>query len=224
MTVLNLQVGASNGDSEHVSGTNDAGRAVTVSGTCTITNTVLSPGSHNNNNEWTIAARFTNVTVPNAATINSATFVLKAQGSYDASPNVVSFHVSAQAADNAGALTTNNGDLNVTARPRSTADAGEWVQTSVTAETDYSRSCTSIIQETVNRAGWVSGNALVILIDTHANTSVGEWQDYYSYDNTASKAPKLDIDYADAGGQPAIIRTQGVPTGRGISDRPRRWN
>lgn len=198
MTVLNLQVSTGNDDSHQESISEDSGRNVTGSGVCDLTATVLSPGSHSVI-EWSIAARFLNVTVSNAATITSATFQMRAQATYSAGSNVIKFWVSAQAADNAGALTNIGGDLNVTNRPRTTAVSAAWTQTSVTANTWYTIDVTTVIQEIVNRAGWVSGNAIVILVDTHADTTSGEWQDYYSYNGAAASAPKLDIDYTAGG-------------------------
>ena len=199
MTTLNLQVGTGNDDSHQESIANDSGRAVTSSGVCVLTATTFSPGSHSSGNEWTAAARFTGVTVANAATITTATFQLRCAGTYNASPNVVKFWVSAQAADNAGALTTTGGNLNTTARPRTTAVSAAWTQTSLTLDTWYSIDITTVIQEIVNRAGWASGNAIVVLVDTHADTTVSEWQDYYSYNGAAASAPKLDIDYTTGG-------------------------
>jgi len=197
MATLNLQVAASGGDSDMGSIANDVGRSVTSSGIISLTRTILSPGSHSNNDEWTIAARFTGVTIPQGSTINSAAFQMRANATYSASPSVIRLYVSAQASDNAGALSSSSGDLNTTARPRSTASATV-VQTSITGGVWTSVTITSVIQEIVNRAGWSSGNAIVILVDTHEDTTVGEWQDYDAYDGSAAGAPKLDIDYGGA--------------------------
>jgi uncharacterized protein YjdB len=49
---------------------------------------------------------------------------------------------------------------------------------------------TAIIQEIVNRAGWVSGNSLVIII-TGTGERVAE-----SYDGVSSAAPSLHVDYS----------------------------
>lgn len=187
------QVSASADDSRMSNIVNDSGRNVTASGVCSLTETILAPGSHGGNDEWSVAARFTTITTAQGATISSASFTLTAQATYNAGASTISYLVSAQASDNAGALTSASGNLNTTARPRTTAVSAAWNQTSVTAETEYSIDITSVIQEIVNRAGWASGNAIVILVDTNTTTSLGEWQDYYSYDGTAAKAPKLTI-------------------------------
>jgi len=211
MATLNLQAGASGDDSDMQSIADNSGRAVTASGTVSLTRSVLSPGSHNSGDEWSVAARFTGVTIDNAAPINTAAFQMRANSSYSASPSVVKYWISAQASDNAGALSGTSGDLNITARARSTATAVIDV-TSVTVGTWYSTDMTAVIQEIVNRAGWANGNAIVILVDTHWDCDVGEWQDFDSYDGAAAGAPKLDIDYgAAATGQPVSFRGAHIP-------------
>lgn len=207
MPTLNLTL-AANGDDVHgVAVTNDAGKRPDVG--IISDGTLLQPGSHGNNDEYTCAARFTGVTIPQGATINSADFSMVADGTYDASPNVVRFWVCCQAADNAGALaTTGSADLDGATRPGTTADS-TWTQTSVTGGTRYTVSITSAVQEVINRAGWVSGNAIVILVDTHADTTTGEWQDYRAFNHAsggASGGPHLDITYTTGGaGGPAFV-------------------
>jgi hypothetical protein len=180
-----------------------SGRAVgTGTNTSAIAASPISPGSHGSNNEFSAGFRFTGVTVPQAATITSATFTLRPFADYNAGANTIRYHVSGQAADNAAAFSTSGGDLNTTNRPRTTADAGPWTQTSILASTPESISVTAVVQEIVNRGGWVNGNALVILIDTHTDTTTSEWQDYVSYDGTPANAATLDITYTTGGGQP----------------------
>lgn len=217
MPVLNLTVGASADDARTDGTNNDAGRNVTATAGVTLTDTILSPGSHNSNDEWTVGARFTAVTIPQGATINSATFSLKAQATYNAGANVIAYLVSAQAADNPGAFTVTGGNLNITNRPRTTAVSAQWTQTSVTGGTRYSIDITSVIQEIVNRAGWTSGNAIVILVDTHPNTTQGEWQDYYAYDDATDRTnnpPQLSIDYTSGGGNVTVGLTGVSATGQ----------
>lgn len=216
MTTLNLQVGSSAGDAHAGSINNDSGRNVTTGANInSLTDNPLSPGSHGANDEYTAAFRFTSVNVPQGSTINSAVFKWTAQATYNAGANTVSFLVSAQASDNAPALTATGSGENLRAstgtapRPRTTAVSAAWNQTSVVADTEYSIDVTSVIQEIVNRVGWVSGNAIVILVDTNTTTTQSEWQDYYSYDGSTTKAAKLDIDYGAGGaGKPMYAYMQ----------------
>ena len=206
MTTLNLQVNTSGGDAHAGSINNDSGRTVTTGANInSLTDNPLSPGSHGNNDEYTAAFRFTGVTVPQGSTINSASFKLTGQATYNAGANTVSFLVSAEAHDNAPALVATGSGENLRSstgtapRPRTTAVSAAWNQTSIVVDTEYSIDVTSVIQEIVNRAGWVSGNAILIIVDTNTTTTLNEWQDYYSYDGSTTKAAKLDIDYTVAG-------------------------
>lgn len=212
MPTLNLQVASSAGDAHAGSINNDSGRSVTtgahiLSSPNQLTATILSPGSHGSGDEYSAAARFVSVTVPQGATISSATFKMTAQATYNAGANTISYLVSAEASDNAPALTNSgagsslriSGETTLVNRPRTTAVSAAWNQNSVTADNEYSIDVTSVIQEIVNRAGWVSGNAILIVVDTNTTCTSGEWQDYYSYDGTAAKSPKLDITYSVGG-------------------------
>lgn len=199
MTTLNLQVATGNDDSLTGSGANNAGRSVTGSATVTLTDAILPPGSHGNNDECTIAARFTGAAAIQGTTINTATFQMRANATYDAGGNVVKFYVSAHDADSPAALTNTAGDLNITARPRTTATA-VWTQTAVTGGNWYTVDITSVIQELADRPGF--GGTIVILVDTHEDTTTGEWQDYDSYNGAPAAAPKLDIDYSAGGTEP----------------------
>lgn len=212
MPTLTVTVAASADDAQHQSINNDSGRNVTTGDVTVLNNTLLSPGSHSGNDEWTIGARFLGVTVPKDATINSATFSMKAQGTYTTG-GAVSYLVSAQAADNPATFSVGTDDMDVTTRPRTTAVSAVWNQNSVTAGTRYSIDITSVIQEIVNRAGWVSGNAIVTFVDTDTTTTLGEWQDYYAFDDTTDQTnnpPQLFIDYTVGGGSDVTVGATGV--------------
>lgn len=218
MATLNLQVSTGNNDSHMSSITDDSGRNVTDSAACSLTSSLLSPGSHGGNDEYTIAALFTGAAAIQGTTINSATFQMRANATYDAGANVIKFYVSAHDTDSPAALSTTGGDLNVTTRPRTTAVA-TWTQTSVIGGNWYTVDITSVIQELADRPGF--GGTIVVLVDTHEDTTLGEWQDYDSYNGAAAGAPKLDIDYSVAGGDPEGGLVGGKLTGSGILMRGR---
>lgn len=197
-TTLNLQAGASSDDSHQQSIPSDAGRNVTGGGTCSLTATILSPGSHSAGDEWSVAAAFT-LNVAQGETITEAIFSLRANATYSAGSNVIKLYASVQDSDAPGALTSGGGDLNAAARPRTTATTVLDV-TSVTGGTWYEWDITAAVQELVDRAGWVSGNRCVVLVDTHEDTTTNEWQDFDSYDGAPVGAPKLDVTYGSGGG------------------------
>jgi hypothetical protein len=209
-------VSASADDAHMPSIANDSGRAPTGSGAGNITSTLLSPGSHGSNDEWSVGARFTGVSVANGATISSASFSMKAQATYS-SPGTISYLVSGHASDNSTAFTVSGGLLNTTNRPRTTAVSAAWDKTVTVSGTRYSIDVTSVVQELVNRAGWASGNAMSMLVDTNTTTTLGEWTDFYAWDDTTDRTnnpPQLVIttggggapfDSMDPGMQSALV-------------------
>lgn len=177
---------------------NDSGRNVTTTSPVSLNPNPVSPGSHGSGDEYSMAASFTtDAGITNGLTITSATYKMTANATYNAGANVIAYLVSAHAADNAGALATTNGDLNTTARPRTTAVSGVWTQTSVTGGVQYTIDVTTVVQELINRGGWAAGNAIVMIVDTDTTTSQGEWQDY---DGTGANVPVLEIVYTAGGG------------------------
>ena len=205
MATLNLQQAATGITSSQTGGSNDAGRTVT-GGVVTLNPTpYISPGSHASADEWSVALQFTGVTIAQGTTLTSATLKWTAWETYSASPNVVKFHISAEAIDNPSALTTTNGDVGSTARPRTTATVA-WDMSVMVQDTEYSLDITTVLQEIISRGGWTSGNAVTILVDTHADTTMNEWQNFWSYAGSAPKAPKLEFVY----GAPAQTQMTGV--------------
>jgi len=199
MATLNLQVAASGLILEGQNITSDVGRAVTANLGAAEPNPSLGPGSHSGNGERSYLIRFTNVTIDQAATVSSALFKLTCWETYNAGANVVKFFVSAHASDNSGALVQADDNMNTTNRPRTTATTIHTAN-SVVLDTVYDIDITAVIQEIVNRAGWTSGSAITIITDCHPDTTTGEWQSYWSYLGSSSKAPKLDVDYTAGGG------------------------
>lgn len=178
-----------------------------------LTSTLLSPGSHGASNYWYSGCRFLAVAVAQGATISAATFSMKAQASYS-SPGTVKYIVKGQASDNPVTFGTNSGtnSLSTTARPRTTAASASWDQKTVVGGTRYSIDVTSVVQEIVNRAGWASGNALVILVEVDATTTIGEWQDYYAWDDATDRTnnpPQLAITTGGAAATSLPLRPQG---------------
>lgn len=117
--------------------------------------------------------RLNNITIPQGATISSATFRCRIQStSYD-DPLV---HVYAEAVDNAVSFTTN---ADVASRAKTTANVA-WSGTGIGAIflNVKSPDITSVVQEVINRAGWVSGNSLDILIKGDTNASLREFRCY----------------------------------------------
>lgn len=192
MTTLNLQVAASADDAKSVSRTNDQANAPT-SGVPTIT-ARLEAGNKDVANEAGSAARFLNVTIAQATTLDSAVFKWTALETYTAAAGSMDMLVSGIDADNPGTFTTDADELRVSVRARTTANT-TFDQDTRVLDTEYSSTITAAIQEVVDRAGFASGNAIGVLIDPATTTT--DWGIWYAYDDDTAKAPKLDITFTD---------------------------
>jgi secreted PhoX family phosphatase len=141
-----------------------------------------------------IGIRFGNIDIPQGATINRAYIQFANKG--DKAPVMGDAYITGEAADNAATFTGTA--FNISGRTQ-VADSVTW-----TGSTDASWGTTAggaagalqrtpdiktIVQAIVNRAGWVSGNALVMMLK---GTGV---RNTYSYDGSASSAPKLIVEY-----------------------------
>ncbi|MBP9819701.1 hypothetical protein KBC79_03105 [Candidatus Woesebacteria bacterium] len=178
---LNLQVGSSSDDGDaHESGLDPS-----------ITRDRIPIGSYNGN-EHLGAARFTSVALSQAETITSADFILTALGTYDCGSCTLSTTLQMDDVDDSAALTTSN----MHNRTLTTASTNADIKVTVES-TEYSFDVTSQVQEVVDRAGWATGNDMTVIALDNGSTG-SEWQEYYSYDNTTSKAPKLTIEYGAA--------------------------
>lgn len=142
--------------------------------------------------------RFQNIAVPNGAVITSAymQYYLGTGLGMDFTQGVCNNKIRGEAADNASTFT----DLtDFDARTRTTATVtwsgiegwyqGNWYN---------SPDITSIIQEIVNRAGWASGNSIVIFRDDFDNLSTNVFyceRPNDAYERGAAAAAKLVITY-----------------------------
>ena len=179
MATVALQVGSGNDDgSEPGAGTPNLSGANEIA---MLTNSV---------NTW-LALRFTNVTVPQGSTINSATLEVNIVGtSYD-DPDV---DVYLEDADNSAALSTSSN--NISGRTKTTAKV-TWSSTGVGSGWKSPGDLAAVVQEVVDRGGWVSGNALTVLFDSLSSANNLRIRPY-EYDTTL--AAKLTIDYTASGG------------------------
>jgi hypothetical protein len=69
----------------------------------------------------------------------------------------------------------------------------------MTTASDYdSPDISTVVQEVVNRAGWVSDNAMVIIVEGNADS--GGYIRAKSYENSTTICPRLHIEYTAGGG------------------------
>lgn len=135
---------------------------------------------------------FTGATIPNAATINSATASIYAFGSNSDDPSG-SLYCADEDDAAAPAATINN----LSGRTPTTATVA-WDDTNVTGGADdfaTTPDISTVIQEIVNRPGWVSGNDLLLIFACDGGSSIR-----FGYrDGNASWAATLTIDYTAGG-------------------------
>ena len=138
--------------------------------------------------------RFLNVTIPKYAIIDTAYLTLRAYATRTGT--TVNSKIKGEAADNPVTFS----DLpDYQGRAKTTA-AVNWNSIPAwTLDIDYnSPEIKTIIQEIVNRAGWASGNALVIFWDDHDDLSshaTGCRRQGYSYDTSTTYCARLHIEY-----------------------------
>lgn len=174
MATLNLTVGASADDAFQNNTTMD-----------------LTTGSFNVDatNKWA-GFRFQNVTIPQGATIHSAVLTIFVGSSTGDEPKHTFY---GQAADDAGVFTT--GASNISSRTRTTAnvlwDNADLGVSGITAKAVPDMA--TVVQEIVNRAGWASGNALVIVCHGDADTNRDLIVQFY--DSNPAEAATLAIEY-----------------------------
>jgi hypothetical protein len=136
----------------------------------------------------TVGMRFTGLAVPPGATIVDATVQFQADETDTVATNLT---FQAQAADNPP--TFQNLPGNITSRPVTTASAAwspaPWNTVGAAGPDQKTSDISAVIQEIVDRPGWASGNALVLIV-TGSGKRVAE-----SYNGDAAGAPLLQVTY-----------------------------
>lgn len=163
--------------------------------------------------------RFTNITIPQGSTINSANMTFKSY--FTRGGTTVNSVIVGHDTDNASTFSTladyqarrgiivgGASNANLTAANVSWNSIGTWTENSDYTSPDIS----TIVQEIVNRAGWASGNAMALFWDDHAGAStLGAYRQYQQEAGYPSGAPtraKLDITYTSGAAPTPVDDTQ----------------
>jgi len=193
-SIINLQVGASTDDCDK------RWSLATSTWTFSLTEGGFLAGYENENVQKVGAGmRLLNVTIPPGSTIDTAYLTITCI--VGRSGVVVRSIVRGEAADNAATFST---VANYDARTRTTALVYWDAIPAWTLDAAYnSPEIKTVVQEIVNRGGWLSGNAMVFFWDDHdGRSTAGNGTDRigYAYDASTSKAPKLHIEYTPPSG------------------------
>ncbi|MCV0404469.1 MAG: DNRLRE domain-containing protein [Chloroflexi bacterium] len=156
----------------------------------------------------TVGMRFTNLTVPQGATVTNAWIQFMTD---EASSGTTSLTFRAEAVDNSATFTTTTGSVG--SRPRTSAfttwSPPAWLTVGEAGPDQRTPSLVGLVQEVVDRGGWTSGNALSVIV-TGSGTRWAE-----AWDGTTAGAPLLHVEYSSAPPDPptigAISPTGGPP-------------
>ena len=180
--------------SVRVSGSTDDAEEDKANGSVNLSSSDLELVQDGAKNQW-IGLRFRNVALPAGVTINRAYVQFTTD---EANSGTTNLKVYGQAADNAAAFAT--GTNNISARARTTAQVAwnsvpAWPTVGAATADQRTPDIKTILQEIVARPGWVSGNALVLLVDGTGHRTAN------SFDvNNGSGAPQLVIEYTSTSG------------------------
>lgn len=153
--------------------------------------------------------RWTNVTIPKDSTINAATITFTTPGFGDGNNNIF-MKIRGIAEDN-----TANFSSDGKGRTRTSAGV-DWDLNAIEANTEYTTpDISSVIQEIISRAGWVSGNALGVLIDDDGSAD-NDTHSFIAYEWDTTKAALLSITYTAPSGvvvqKNLVYRVKTVPS------------
>lgn len=151
----------------------------------------------NDDNDQTVGIRFQNISVPKNATITKAYIQFKVDETGNANGEL---EIAGQAHNNPPNFSSTEGDItNRTPTSGSVSwmldGDNRWTSEDALKNTPELK---SIVQEIVNRAGWISGQSMVFMI-SGSGKRVAD-----SHDGSSSGAPLLHIEYEEAAAAPII--------------------
>jgi|SaaInlLV_10m_DNA_2_1039722.scaffolds.fasta_scaffold00542_4 hypothetical protein len=139
---------------------------------------------------YTIGVRFQSVTIPNAATILTATITGTSED--NSGSNTLRTKVWGIDEDDTGIMTSDP-----TGRTKTTASA-DWdvANPGSGGPTFTSPSLVSIVQEIVDRGGWSSGNSMGFIIDDDSSDTSGAVLEFQSHDDIPGDSLYLTVTYS----------------------------
>lgn len=161
----------------------------------------LDVNSSGTQNRWYKSyLRFQNVAVPQGATINTATLTVNVvAGSSSPNNDTVDYDIWGLAADNHAAPTSAS-DGNDSNHTSAEVSQGFSITGDGSTEVFTSLDISTIISEITSRAGWTSGNALIIVSQFYTNFGSDEYRNVRQYNyfqnNPSAQKTKLTINYS----------------------------
>ena len=181
-------------------GTDDAYRRIETDNNWNLTDINITVGAYNGTYyEYGGGMRFTNITIPQGATITEAYLTLRCSNTGQGATNS---RISAEDVDDAPTFADNKTTFDTRWAARTTARVDWDAIPDWTLNNDYnSPEIKTVIQEIVDRGGWSSGNDIVIFWDDFEDRSTHAERRHhaYAYEGSSTYAPKLIITYGAAG-------------------------
>jgi len=178
----------------------EAGAGSTVSNH-PVLDVTFEPGPWDVNQNEKVGLRFTNVGIPQGATITSATIEFTASKQTITNP-ATNISIRGELASDSAAFTTASDNINGRTKTASVAlwnpasGLTDWVPNTAYSSPELK----TVVQEIVNQSGWCGNNHMTFLV--HRIGTTGDTRFFYSADADPSKAPILHVTY-DASSIPA---------------------
>ncbi len=135
--------------------------------------------------------RYQNVSIPQGATITNATLTFTARATNSSA--LPSFRIFLNDVDNAVAPTSM---AQYVALVRTSAFVNSVLSPWTVDMTYVSSDVSTVIQEVIDRPGWSSGNALMVLVTDESATDNGQSRSFYSFNNSMATSVGIDITYS----------------------------
>ncbi len=140
-----------------------------------------------------VGLRFTDIDVPQGATITAAYIQFSVDTSNGSDNGATQYTIQGEAKDNP--LTFTNSNSNISIRPRTTAteywNPPNWSNSEERGSDQKTNDLSSIVQELVNRSGWNTGQPMAFIFSTGS-----EKRDADTIEAGSANAPTLHIEYA----------------------------
>ncbi|NNE70002.1 MAG: T9SS type A sorting domain-containing protein [Rhodothermales bacterium] len=176
-----------------ISASSDDAEEVVSDGSMSLTGNVLEHIDNSGTFEQEyIGLRFQNITIPKGATIDVANIQYTVH-TVDADV-AITVTYTGEDIDDAPTFTSTANDISGRTQTTASVDwsPSHWAAVDDQGAAQKTADLSTIINEIVDRSGWVSGNDIVIIVKP--NTGSGRRQPK-SYDNSAADAPELSIEY-----------------------------
>ena len=200
-TTLDLQVGASSDDFRLLVVDTSSAPHSWTDGLTTAPTAAAGHWTGSGGTFFGVGLRFLSATIPQASTIDVAHLTFTVD--QNQSGTVVRTNIYGEDADNPGTFST---IAEYNGRSKTSAVVWDGLSTWTAEGSEDSPSLVTPLQTIIDRAGFVSGNAVVFQWeDDDSDTGSDVWRLGYSYDNDTAKAPKLHVEYTAPPFRPKII-------------------